>query len=77
MFSIDGEQALFEAFAHEFGFPRHLTCFIHARQNIKEKLSASQIPNEASKKVLDDIFGHRLGIHFVEGLVDASDSDDF
>ncbi len=34
----DGEQALIDAFKHEFGFAQHLTCFNHVRRNVKDKL---------------------------------------
>ena len=30
-FGTDGEEALINAFSHEFGFSQHLTCFIHVR----------------------------------------------
>lgn len=40
----DGEQPLIDAFLHEFGFALHLTCFIHVRRNIKDKLSECTNP---------------------------------
>ena len=40
-------------------------------------MSKCSIPSEAAKLILDDIFGRRLGSIFEEGLVDASDDDDF
>lgn len=76
-FGTDGEQALIDAFSHEFRFSQHLTCFIHVRRNIKEELNKCSIPSEVAKMMLDDIFGRRLGTIFEEGLVDASDDDDF
>ena len=76
-FGTDGEQPLIDAFSHELGFSQHLTCFIHVRRNIKEKLSNCNIPSDVAKLVLDDIFGHRLGTVLEEGLVDSSDNDDF
>ena len=53
----EGEQALVDAFMHEFGFAQHLTCFIHVRRNVKEKLRVYNIPTQHSMEVLDDIFG--------------------
>ena len=73
----DGEEALIKAFGHEFGFSQHLTCFIHVRRNIKDKLNECHISANVAKVVLDDIFGQHLGATFNEGLVDSSDSDDF
>ena len=76
-FGTDGEQPLIDAFRHELGFSQHLTCFIHVRRNIKEKLSNCNVPSDVAKLVLDNIFGHRLGTVLEEGLVDSSDNDDF
>ena len=71
------EQALAEAFAHEFAFSQHLTCFIHVRRNVKDKCNEFHIPSHVSQNILDDIFGAKLEGVFIEGLVDASDDDDF
>ena len=76
-FGTDGELALAEAFTHELAFSQHLTCFIHVRRNVKEKCNEFHVPTDVSQKILDDIFGARLGDTFVEGLVDASGDDDF
>ena len=73
----DGEQPLIDAFLHEFGFAQHLTCFIHVRQNVKDKLNECGIPHDLSSSILNDIFGQRLGTVFQEGLVDCVDNDDF
>ena len=37
-FGTDGEEALADAFSHEFGKAVHLTCVIHKQRNIKAKL---------------------------------------
>lgn len=73
----DGEQALIDAFMHEFGFAQHLTCFIHVRRNIKDKLNECAIPPELTATILREIFGQRLGPVFQEGLVDSSDTEDY
>ena len=76
-FGTDGEQALIKAFSHEFGFSQHLTCFIHVRRNIKDKLNECHVPSHVAKEVLDNIFGKRVGGVFEEGLVDSTDNSDF
>ena len=76
-FGTDGEEALSDAFKHEFGFAQCLTCFIHVRRNLKDKLAECNIPVDLSQKILDDVFGKKLGSVFVEGIVDASDDSDF
>ena len=75
-FGTDGEQALADAFGHEFAFSQRLICFIHMRRNVKERCSEFNVPPNVSQKILDDIFGARLGCALVEGL-DASDDTDF
>ena len=77
VFGTDGEQALIDAFAHELSYAQHLTCFIHVRRNIKDKLSSCAVPTNESKKILADIFGRQIGDTFVEGLVDALDDAEF
>ena len=76
-FGTDGEVALIKAFTHEFGFSQHLTCFVHVRRNIKEKLNECNVPSDVAKQILDDIFGRRVGSVLEEGLVDSVDNDDF
>ena len=73
----DGEKALIDAFKHEFGFAQHLTCFIHVRRNIKEKLRDCCMSNESSDEILSDILGKKMGSVYVKGLVDAQDNKDF
>ena len=77
VFGTDGERPLIDAFGHEFRFSQHLTCFIHVRRNIKEKLNSCNVPSEVATTICDDIFGRKLGTVFEEGLVDSVDSDDF
>jgi len=77
VFGTDGEQPLINAFSHEFGFSQHITCFIHVQKNIKEKLTNCNIPSNVVLKVLNDVFGYRMGTVFQEGLVDSADVEDF
>ena len=73
----NGEKPLIKAFKHEFGFSLHLTCFIHVRRNVKEKIREYNIGDELSVEIVDDIFGKKLGAVYIEGLVDAYDTEDF
>ena len=70
---MDGEQALSDAFKHEFGFAQRMTCFLHVQRNMLHKCS---VPIHISADI-DDVFGKKFGSTYVEGLVDASDSIDF
>ena len=76
-FGTDGEKALADAFTHEFHYAVHLTCFIHCRRNIKSQLQVLGYPECVSKEVLDDIFGCQCATTFSEGLVDASNEEEF
>ena len=73
----DGEKALLDAFKHEFGFTQHLTCFIHVHRNVKDKLNECNISSHLVIEILDDVFGKKIGTLYIEGLVDADDTDDF
>ena len=75
-FGTDGETALIEAMAHEFGFATHLLCAIHLRRNIKQQLHDLNFPVEHRRKVLDEIFGGRRGSVYLEGLIDAKSAED-
>ncbi len=76
-FGTDGEKALSDAFAHEFHYAVHLTCFLHCRRNIKSQLQVLGYPECATKEILDDVFGCQHGDTFSEGLVDSSSEEDF
>jgi len=68
----DWEKVLGDAFMHEFHFSQCLTCFIHVRRNLKDKLVECNISVDLSQRILDDRFGKMLGSVVVEGIVDAS-----
>ena len=57
-----GEKALSDAFTREF---QHLTCFIHVRKNLKDKLSECSVPSSSSLTISSE-----KG-KVVEGIVDA------
>ena len=76
-FGTDGEEALVDAFSHEFGFAIHLSCMIHLRRNVKEQLCQRNFPEQHRRATLDEIFGARRGTVYLEGLVDAVSSEDF
>ena len=73
----DGERALSNALTHEFRFAQHLTCFIHVRRNIKNKINECNLPSRLANTILNDVFGQRLGSVYQEGLVDSVNSDDY
>ena len=76
-FGTDGDQALIEAFAHNFPFAKQLRCFIHMKKNISTKLKDNGIPPSVSQEFVSDIFGKRSGGTYEEGLVDSADPTDF
>ena len=76
-FGTDGEKALADAFAHEFRYATHLTCFIHFRRNIKMRLHEQKFPESAAREILNDVFGCQQGEVFSEGLADSKSNDEF
>lgn len=69
-FGTGGEEALSDAF-------KVLTCFVHVRRNLKDKLAEYNIPVNLLQKILGDVFGKKFGTVFVEGIVDASGGCNF
>ena len=61
-FGTDGEQALIYEFCREFCFSHHLTCFIHVKQNIKDKCAECNLPSDLSQQIIDDIFGKQVDV---------------
>ena len=51
MIGTDGDQALIEAFAHNFPFAKQLRCFIHMKKNISTKLKDNGIPSVSQEFV--------------------------
>ena len=76
-FGTDGDQALIEAFAHNFSSAAQLRCFLHVKQNITTKLRDSGIPLSVAQEFVSDIFGRRVGDTYEEGLVDSNCASEF
>ena len=76
-FGTDGETALIEAFQQQCRNAVHLTCFTHCRENIKRKLRELNVPSDAIKEYLFEIFGGQRDTTFVEGLADSTFDSDF
>ena len=76
-FGTDGESALISAFQHSFPSSIHLTCSIHMRRNVRAKLTDLRISEGTKQLVLDDLFGKKVGSHYIEGLVDVKSDDSY
>lgn len=76
-FGTDGDQALIDAFTHNFPSAKQLRCFIHLKRNITEKLRERGIPSSVTEDFIADIFGKRAGSTYQEGLVDSANESDF
>ena len=72
-FGTDGEEALADAFSHEFTLTVRHTCFIHKRRNIETKLKDNGFSTKCQQQILDDIFGKCRDGTMFEGLVDSID----
>ena len=76
-FGTDGDEALIEAFLHNFPFAIQLRCFLHMKRNIHSKLGERGLPSCVSEEFLSDIFGKYVYNRYEEGLVDAVSCFDF
>ena len=77
VFGTDGDQALIEAFSHNFSEAKQLRCFIHLKQNIAGKLKDTGMPPSVCQDFLSDIFGKKSSAVIEEGLVDSSSVSEF
>ena len=59
-FGTDGEEELYRAMRFSFPYAVHLRCFNHFRDNCKDQLKTSNVPEEIQKEFLYDIFGRRI-----------------
>ncbi len=66
-FGTDGEEELYRAMTFNFPYAVHLRCFNHFRDNCKEQLKSSNVPEDAQKQFLSDIFGCRVGETWEKG----------
>ena len=76
-FGTDGDQALIEAFSHNFSEAKQLRCFIHLKQNISGKLKDTGMPPSVCQEFISDIFGKKSNAMTEEGLVDSSSIAEF
>ena len=76
-FGTDGENDLYKAFSVNFPYAIHLRCFRHYRSNLSSKLKDLGIPSSVAETFLSDIFGKTDDQIYTEGIVDASDSQNF
>lgn len=68
-FGTDGEEELFKAMKFSFPHASHLRCFNHFRDNCKEQLKSSNVPEQEQKQFISDIFGRRVGDTWEKGLL--------
>ena len=76
-FGTDGDEALIEAFSHNFPFAIQLRCFLHMKRNIQSKLGERGLLSSVSEEFLSNIFGKHVCSRYEEGLVDSVSSVDF
>ena len=67
-FGTDGEEELSKAMKYNFPYAIHLRCFNHFRDNCKAQLRLSNVPDQAQKEFLSDIFGRRYGDTWEKGF---------
>ena len=76
-FRSDGDLALLNVVAIYYPSPLHLTCSDHKKSNIERKLGEYKATKAATKHVLSDIFGRKLGSVYEKELIDSEDTRQF
>ena len=76
-FGTDDEEALENAFNHNFERSTHLLCEIHLKKNLERKLVELGIMGQVKHDIISDVFGRQIGDVFESGLTDASSQEDF
>lgn len=64
----DGEEALISGMKNSMSYAIHLRCFGHFRDNCKQQLRQSNIPEAVQNTFLDDVFGKWHGETFEKGI---------
>ena len=76
-YGTDGEENLVAAFRETAPSSCHLRCFLHFKNNLKEKMKKIGMDEANRKLVCADIFGQQVGSVFEEGAVDSDDEEEF
>ena len=74
-FGTDGELNVYSAFKSCFSKAQHLLCWIHAKENIENKLSKLQVKDK--NIYMEEIFGKTSGNITLKGLLDCFEENEF
>ena len=74
-FGTDGELNVYSAFKSCFNKAQHLLCWIHAKENIENKLSKLQVKDK--NIYMEEIFGKTSGNIKIKGLLDCFEENEF
>lgn len=55
----------------------HLLCALHMKRNVKSKLQDLSVEENIKQVVLGDIFGKKVNLQQIEGLIDSCDETQF
>ena len=79
-FGTDEDKAIYIGFAEGLGSNRkgkHVTCFNHVRDSVKRKMTNLNMPKDAQREILHDIFGFIDGETKHAGIVDSKSEYEF
>ena len=74
-FGTDGELNVYSAFKSCFNKAQHLLCWIHAKENIENKLSKLQVKDK--NIYMEETFGKTSGNIKIKGLLDCFEENEF
>jgi hypothetical protein len=72
VFGTDGDKQLYEAFQLSFPKAQHLLCDIHMKDNVEMKLNDLKISDQNKFRIVNLIFGSRIGKKIINTAVHAS-----
>ena len=76
-FGSDAEKNVYQPFADLFPSAHHLLYDLHMRDNIRTKLTKTNLNTLQVDAVMKDIFGRKIGEVIEPGLVDSLNAEDY
>ena len=73
----DGEENIIKAFSESCPTSTYLRCFIHFRDNVKEKMKSIGIDEANRKMICAEMFGIQNRTIFEEGIADSGNNQLF
>ena len=77
VFGSDAEKNVYQPFEDLLPSAHHLLCDLHMKDNIRAKLTKTNLNTLQADAVMKDIFGRKIGEVVEPGLVDSLNAEDY